>query len=90
MRRPDLPSPDGRRAPDLVWERFATIGRTVLPLPDAPPAGLPTAQVILDVDTTTFDPYRLDVQTTLSGQPLHLVLEGSLHDQPMTVEPPAG
>jgi hypothetical protein len=76
--------------PELVWERFAAIGRTLLPLPDALPAGAPTTQVILDVDTQTFDPYRIDVQATLGGQPLHLVVEGSLHDQPMTIEPPAG
>jgi hypothetical protein len=76
--------------PEVVWDRFASIGRAVLPLPDVPPAGLPTAQVILDVDAETFDPYRADVQVTLSGAPVHLVLEGSLHDQPMTIEPPAG
>ena len=76
--------------PELVWERFASLGRTLLPLPDALPAGAPTAQVILDVDSETFDPYRMDVQATLGGQPLHLVVEGSLHDQPMTIEPPAG
>jgi hypothetical protein len=76
--------------PEVVWERFAPVAKAVLPLPDAPPAGLPTAQVILDVDAETFDPYRADVQVTLSGAPVHLVLEGSLHDQPLTIEPPAG
>jgi hypothetical protein len=76
--------------PEVVWDRFATIGRTVLPLPDALPAGAPTTQVILDVDAQTFDPYRMDVQATVGGQPVHLVVDGSLHDQPMTIEPPAG
>jgi hypothetical protein len=76
--------------PELLWERFAALGRTLLPLPDALPAGAPSTQLILEVDATTFDPYRVDVQATVSGQPVHLVLEGSLHDQPMTIEPPAG
>jgi hypothetical protein len=74
----------------VTWERLAPIARTYIGLPDQEPANLPAAQVIIDADTITFDPIRVDVRITLDGRPVHLVVDGSRFDQPVTIAAPAG
>ena len=76
--------------PQILWDHFATLARTFIAVPDAPPADLPTAQVTVLADSATFDPVRAEIQVTILSAPVRLVIEASGFDQPVTIESPTG
>ena len=74
--------------PDVVWERFAPVIRSLIYVPDEQPADLAPVTVEVTADALTSDPVHIEVVTTFGGAPAKLTIDGSAYDLPLSITPP--